>query len=62
VKATRKSLISELAAIRRIQAQKLSWFRQEDYARLRREFATKSAALVELELAAYNRKISPSVR
>ncbi len=62
MKTTRKKLISELSSIRKIETQKLSWFRPEDYVRLRADFAQKSAALVELELAAYERKTSPSLK
>jgi hypothetical protein len=52
----RVRLISELACIRRVQAERPSWFRQHDYDRLARDFASKSAELIALEIAAYDRK------
>lgn len=53
----RARLISELASIQRVQADRPSWFRQDDYDRLAREFSTKSAELVALEIAAYNKRV-----
>lgn len=52
----RQQLIAELASIQRIQAERPSWFRPEDYRRLARDFAAKSAELVEMELKAYREK------
>lgn len=53
----RAKLISELASIQRVQAEKPSWFRQHDFDRLARDFATKSSELVALEIANYRRRI-----
>ena len=52
----RQQLVCELAAIQRVQADKPSWFRQYDFDRLAKEFATKSGELVALEIAAYQRR------
>lgn len=52
----RQRLITELASIQRLQGERPSWFRPEDYRRLAHDFATKSAELVELELRSYRKK------
>jgi len=54
----KKILVSELSAIRQIQSENLSFHGEADRARLARAFAEKSAALVELEIRAYRRRIS----
>lgn len=53
----RQRLISELASIQRVQAEKPSWFKAHDYDRLRNAWAAKSAELVELEVKTYRKKL-----
>jgi hypothetical protein len=53
----RERLVSELASIQRVQEDKPSWFQKHDFDRLAREWASKSAELVALEIAAYRRKL-----
>jgi len=52
----RHRLISELASIQRVQAEKPSWFKAHDYDSLCQAWAAKSADLVELEVKTYRRK------
>lgn len=52
----RERLVSELAAIQKVQQDKPSWFRPHDFYRLAREFDAKSAELVALEIETYNRR------
>jgi len=54
---SRKTLVAELSAIRQIQSENLPFHGEADKARLARAFAEKSAALVELEIRAYRRRI-----
>ena len=51
----RARLISELAAIQRVQEERPSWFGQHDYDRLARDFTSKSAELVAHEIKIYRR-------
>lgn len=53
----RQRLIRELASIRRVTDERPSWFHKEDYERLARQFAEKSAELITLEIAAYHRRV-----
>jgi len=54
----RQRLVSSLACIQRVREERPSWFKAHDFARLGREFAAKSAELVELEIKAYRRKLN----
>ena len=49
-------LVSELSALQRVQADRPSWLRREDFDRMAREFAAKSAELVALEILACRRR------
>lgn len=54
--AKKQEILGELAAIRRVQSQKLSFHGREDRTRLAKAWETKVAELVELELAEYARR------
>lgn len=53
----RERIVAELAAIRTVQREAPSFFREHDYARLRAAWAKKAAELVELEVAAYEKRL-----
>jgi hypothetical protein len=53
----RERLISELAALQRVQADRPSWLRREDFERMAREFSRKSTELVSLEIATYRQRV-----
>ena len=53
----RQQLVSSLAAIQRVREEKPSWFKAHDYARLDREWASKSSELVALEVKSYRKKL-----
>lgn len=49
--------VSELVAIRTVQAERPSWFKREDYDRVAREWNARSAELVELLVSARQKRI-----
>lgn len=52
----RERIVAELAAIRNLQQNPPTFFRDHDRRRLAERWAKKTSKLVELELAAYGRK------
>ncbi|MBE2203047.1 MAG: hypothetical protein IAE94_01730 [Chthoniobacterales bacterium] len=52
----RERVVAELAAIRALQSEPPTFFREHDHRRLRDAWAKKSAELVELELKFYSQR------